>query len=114
MAGFWGSSWPIPFVVPPCTQPANLRNRHKVPRVSGSIGGVERQLFRSVVQANLKGGISSPIALGGYRPWGCQVAGKGPSNGAKRLEMPTPPRPPKAPAAVSFGVLSPQRQERDQ
>jgi hypothetical protein len=30
-----GSSWPNPFVVPPCTQSASLRNRHKVQGYSG-------------------------------------------------------------------------------
>src|ERR1700733_11067174 len=39
---------------------------------------------RIVVEANLTLDFSPPTALGGYRPWGCQVAEKGPPNGANR------------------------------
>src|SRR6202035_5592699 len=46
---------------------------------------------------------SSPIPLGGYRPWGCQVAGKRPLIGAKRYAMPAQTRPPKGSAAACFG-----------
>src|SRR6267378_6393418 len=102
MAGVLGWSWPIPFVVPPCTQSANLRNRHKVPRCSGIVWPHLGRLFRIVVTANLKGWFSSPIALGGYRPWGCQVVEKGPPIGAERGRKPTQPGPPKDPAAVLF------------
>jgi hypothetical protein len=38
--------------------------------------------FRIVFATNLKGVFSSPIALGGYRPWGCQVVEKAPPIGA--------------------------------
>src|SRR3984957_15844194 len=76
MAGFLGSSWPIPFVVPPCTQPADFAQPPQ---------GAER--FRDGLAASRpsfpdRGGdesfglFSSPIALGGYRPGGCQVAEK--------------------------------------
>src|ERR1700680_1336493 len=61
---------------------------------------------RIVVAANLTAKSSSPIALGGYRPQGSQVAGKGPRNRAERVEMPTLPRPPKRSAAVSLDTQS--------
>src|SRR5260221_10319989 len=60
-----------------------------------------------VVAANLTAKFSSPIALGGYRPQGSQVAGKRPRNAADRMRMPTPPRPPKGSAAVSIWILNP-------
>src|SRR6266852_982220 len=41
-------------------------------------------LLRIFGVANLTIGFSSPIALGGYRPWLCQVAGKCPPNVAER------------------------------
>src|SRR6202521_1368778 len=41
-------------------------------------------LLRIVVEAKLTVWFSSPTALGGYRPWGCQVAGKGQPNAAER------------------------------
>src|SRR5712664_3587412 len=87
MAGVWELSWPIPFVVPPCTQPARLRNRHKVPRISG-ISWSRWTTSPDRCYGESQAWSSSPIALGGYRPWGCQVAEKGPSigpNAAKRL-----------------------------
>src|SRR3984893_91084 len=43
------------------------------------------QPHRIVVAANLTGKFSSPIALGGYRPQWCQVAGKRPRNAAERV-----------------------------
>src|SRR5450631_4071704 len=85
MAGVSGSSWPIPFVVPPCTQSAILRNRHKVPRCS-LIGWPCLACFSGSLVRRISSVISPPIALGGYRPWRCQVAEKGPRNGAKRGE----------------------------
>src|SRR4051812_41004360 len=53
MAGILGSSWPGPFVVPPCTQPASLRSRHKVPSFSGSHGRVDGPHNRILMTANL-------------------------------------------------------------
>src|SRR6266853_833504 len=106
MAGVSGWSWPIPFVVPPCTQSAILRNRHKVPRGSGSYGLLGVKPHRIVVAANLTAKCSSPILLRGYRPQRCQVAAKGPRNAAERVGMTTQLRPPKSSAAVSFGYLN--------
>src|SRR3977135_3408870 len=59
-------------------------------------------LLRIVGVANLTVGFSSPIALGGYRPWGCQVAGKCPSMGLNAVATPAQTRPPKGPAAACF------------
>jgi hypothetical protein len=47
-------SWPFPFVVPPCTQLAILRNRHKVPNDPGCFLRAESRLFRTENEANLK------------------------------------------------------------
>src|SRR6266849_8710818 len=58
--------------------------------------------LRIVVKANLTVGFSSPIALGGYRPWGCQVAGKCPPMVLNAAETPAQTRPPKGPAAACF------------
>src|ERR1700674_4519417 len=51
-----------------------VRNRHKVPRTPGyqPLGPISR----IVVAANLKLGFPLPMALGGYRPWRCQVMKK--------------------------------------
>src|SRR5664279_3712909 len=105
MAGVSGSSWPIPFVVPPCSQSANLRNRHKVPRCSGGrIARLGAHGFRTVTDGESYAWFSSPTALGGYRPWRCQVAEKGPPIGAERAGIPTQTRPPQGPAAVSLAT----------
>src|SRR6266702_3369669 len=59
-------------------------------------------LLRIVGVANLTVGFSSPIALGGYRSWGCQVAGKCPPMGLNAVATPAQTRPPKGPAAACF------------
>ena len=103
MAGVSEWSWPIPFVVPPCTRSAILRNRHKVPRCSGIAWPRLEPASPDRCCSESHARFSSPIALGGYRPWGCQVAGKRPPIGAKRQAMPAQTRPPKGSAAVCFG-----------
>jgi hypothetical protein len=54
MAEVLGLSWPIPFVVPPWTQSANLRNRHKVQGSSGSDWPQMADLSGSFTATNLQ------------------------------------------------------------
>src|SRR6185312_10395080 len=96
MAGVSEWSWPIPFVVPPCPRPAVCATVTRCRDVPGSHGRLLEPAspVRCYSESNAR--FSSPIALGGYRPWGCQVAEKRPSIGAKRRTMPAQMRPPKA------------------
>src|ERR1700688_3050873 len=86
MAGVLEWSWPIPFVVPPCLRPAFLRTRHKVPRCSGTAWPRLHPASPDRCCSESYARFSPPTALGGYRPWGCQVAGKRPPIGANRKE----------------------------
>src|SRR6202051_1026839 len=99
MAGVLESSWPFPLLCPlarspHCAQPPQgaemLRDRL-------AASGL---LSRIVAAANLTLYIPPPTALGGYRPWRCQVAEKGPPIGAKRSARSTQTRPPKGSADV--------------
>src|ERR1700722_12458688 len=99
MAGVLWSSWPFPFVVPPCTQSAPCAT---ATRCLDAPGWHDRlwSASRTVVAANPTLVISPPTALGGYRAWRCQVAEKGPPIGAKRGAQSTQTGPPTGSAAL--------------
>jgi hypothetical protein len=52
-----------------------LRNSRKVPDSSEN-QTPQNGPFSRMVDANLEVDVTPPAALGGYPPWGCQVAGK--------------------------------------
>src|SRR5882672_6553933 len=92
MAGVWGSSWPVPFVVPPCTQSAILRNRHKVPRGTGSFGRIAAAFLRIVYGESyayffIADSIRWLSAMGVSSRW------KRPVKWAERLQTPSQQRP---------------------
>src|SRR3954451_9033244 len=74
MAGVSGLSWPFPFCCAPLPAVRRRRNRHKVPEFPG-VMAARRPTFpdRYCDESEC---LSVMIALGGYRPRGCQVAEK--------------------------------------
>src|SRR5436309_6350248 len=98
-------SWPIPSVVPPCTQPALLRSRHKVPRCSGSFGRLRLHLSGWFAgESELI--CSSPFVLSWLSTAGVSSRGKRPPTTAKCRRAACANAAAEFSAAAAFGVLN--------
>src|ERR1700755_3200439 len=75
--GFWGRHGLFLLLCPLARGPLSCATATRCRGVPEPKDRTVRRLFRTVFAANLWVTFSSPIALGGYRPWGCQVDEKG-------------------------------------
>src|ERR1700722_13325728 len=99
MAAVSGWSWPVPFVVPPCTQSADFAQPPQGAGIFRDRTTASWPTFPDRCRRESQELDFTPIALGGYRPWGSQVIEKGLPDMAQREDRLAPERPPKGPAA---------------